>query len=354
MSDDPKIPPQDPPKGAPGPGAVRRAAVRVSEAGLVRFEPLRREGVLPTLATPAMSGIDIVSWAERHREIVRSRLVEGGAILFRGFEIGGAERFEKLIEAISGSLLQYNYGSTPRSRVGGNIYTSTEYPAHQEIPLHNEMSYSRDWPLKIWFFCAQASPVGGQTPIADSRRVYERVNPAIRDRMSRGGVLYVRNFGEGLDVPWQKVFQTDDRVKVEEFCRTMKIDFEWRGGDRLRTREICQAAERHPGTGEWVWFNQAHLFHVSNIGAEARDQLLETYGESGLPRNAYYGDGTPFEAPELEQIRQAYRAEEIVFPWESGDVLMVDNMLTAHARKPYSGPRRVIVGMAESWSRPIA
>ena len=336
-------------KGAGALGGVRRAAVRLSEESLVRLEPLRDGGPLPLLATPAASGLDLSSWAGRHRELLRSRLVENGAILFRGFEVAGVEDFERLIEGIAGPLLEYTYGSTPRSRVGGNIYTSTEYPAHQEIPLHNEMSYSHDWPLKIFFFCVQPSPQGGETPLCDSRRVFDRIDPDLRDRLIGKGVLYVRNYGEGLDVPWQKVFQTDDRSQVEQFCRAAGIVWEWREGDRLRTREVCQAAGRHPVTDEAVWFNQAHLFHVSNVSQEARDQLLASYAEEDLPRNAYYGDGTRFEEEDLQEIRDAYRGEAVAFPWEAGDILMVDNMLTAHARKPFSGPRRVVVGMAESW-----
>jgi len=339
------------PEGLSGAASLvpRRKPLRLSEEDLVRTEPLRQYGRLPLLATPAVPGVDLVSWAGRHRELLRSRLIENGAILFRGFEVAGVEGFEEFIRVIAGPLLEYKYGSTPRSHVSGGIYTSTEYPAHQEIPLHNEMSYSRDWPLKIWFLCVQPALEGGETPIADSRRVFERIDPAVRDRMMRKGVLYVRNYGEGLDVPWQKVFQTEDRERVEEFCRAAGIDFEWREGDRLRTREVCQAAEEHPVTHEAVWFNQAHLFHVSNVSAEARDQLLASYAQEDLPRNSYYGDGSPFDGADLEQIREAYRAEAVAFPWHAGDILMVDNMLTAHARKPYSGPRRVVVGMAESW-----
>ena len=332
-------------------GGVRRSSIRLSEEDLIRTEPLRQDGPLPLLATPTVSGIDLVGWAQRHRETLRSRLVENGAILFRGFQLSGAEGFEEFIRVIGGPLLDYKYGSTPRSHVSGGIYTSTEYPAHQEIPLHNEMSYSRDWPLKIWFLCVVPASQGGETPIADSRRVFERIDSGVRDRMIRKGVLYVRNYGEGLDVPWQKVFQTEDREAVEEFCRKGGIRWEWRGEDRLRTREVCQAAERHPVTGEMVWFNQAHLFHISNVSPEARRQLLASYREEDLPRNAYYGDGTPFEDSELEQIREAYRVEAVVFPWQAGDILMVDNMLAAHARKPYSGKRSVIVGMAESWQQ---
>ncbi len=332
-------------------GGSRRTSVRLSEEDLVHTEPLRRDGRLPLLATPAVAGVDLTSWAERHRELLRSQLIENGAILFRGFEVGGIDDFEKFLNTVSGPLLEYKYGSTPRSHVSGNIYTSTEYPAHQEIPLHNEMSYSRDWPLKIAFLSVQPAPRGGETPIADSRKVFERIDPALRERMIRKGVLYVRNYGGGLDVPWQKVFQTEERATVEEFCRRAGIFCEWREADRLRTREVCQAAERHPITGEMVWFNQAHLFHVSNVSPEARAQLLASYREEDLPRNAYYGDGSSFQDAELEQIRQAYRSEEVVFPWQAGDILMVDNMLTAHARKPYSGARRVVVGMAESWQQ---
>lgn len=330
---------------------VRRSAVRLSSPDLVKFEPLREEGALPLLATPAVAGVDLVSWAETNGDSLGVRLLAAGAVLFRGFEIAGTDRFEQLIAAVSGPLLEYKYGSTPRTRVGGNIYTSTEYPAHQEIPLHNEMSYSRDWPLKIWFLCVRPSPKGGETPIADSRGVLERIDPAVRERMIRTGVLYVRNYGKGLDVPWQKVFQTESRAEVEQFCMDSGIEFEWREGDRLRTREVCQAAERHPVTGEMVWFNQAHLFHLSNLALEAREQLLETFGPEELPRNSYYGDGSPFEDADLEGIRAAYRSEAVAFPWQAGDVLMVDNMLTAHARRPYSGPRQIVVGMADSWRR---
>ncbi|WP_374050058.1 TauD/TfdA family dioxygenase [Paenibacillus larvae] len=59
-------------------------------------------------------------------------------------------------------------------------YTSTEYPANQYIPLHNEMSYTTNWPIKIWFYAVQTAKKGGETPLADSRKVYECIDPSIR------------------------------------------------------------------------------------------------------------------------------------------------------------------------------
>jgi alpha-ketoglutarate-dependent taurine dioxygenase len=332
-------------------GRRDRQVFRVSTETLVRMRPLRSEGPLPLLVEPAVAGVDIAAWAASNRERLEKDLLAHGAILLRGFAVDSVEKFQRLITGLWGPLLQYTFGSTPRSHVSGNVYTSTEYPAHQEIPLHNEMSYSRDWPLKIWFLCLQPSLQGGETPLGDSRKVYERIDPRISNRFAEKKVLYVRNYGEGLDVPWQKVFETSDRARVEQLCGAAGIEWEWRDGNRLRTRELCQAVARHPRTGETVWFNQAHLFHVSSLPPEGREALLSTFAEEDLPRNAYYGDGSPIEEGALESIRAVLRAETVAFRWGAGDVLLVDNMLTAHGRRPFSGPRRVVVGMTDSYGK---
>lgn len=328
-------------------GGARRREVDVSTASLVRSEPLAPGAALPLAVRPGVPGVDLIEWASGNREWIGERLGEHGGVLFRGFALDSIADFERLVGAVSGDLLQYTYRSTPRSEVEGRIYTSTEYPPDQHIPLHNEMSYSRSWPMKIWFYCATPSPSGGETPIADSRKVFARIDPALRRRFVERGVMYVRNYGGGLDLPWQDVFNTADRAEVEAFCRGAGIELEWRGDDGLCTRQVCQAAARHPATGERVWFNQAHLFHVSSLKPELRRSLIEDLGIDGLPRNACYGDGTPIGDAELDEVRRALVAEEVAFPWQQGDLLLLDNMLAAHGRRPFSGPRRILVGMAE-------
>jgi hypothetical protein len=156
--------------------------------------------------------------------------------------------------------------------------------------------------------------------------------------------MYVRNYGDGLDLSWQNVFQTDDRAKVEAYCRTAEIEFEWKNENELRTWQVCQAVAKHPHTGEMVWFNQAHLFHVSSLTSEIRDSLFASV-DGEPPRNAYYGDGSPIEDEALEEIRAAYARAAVIFPWQGRDVLVLDNMLAAHGRMPYRGPRQIVVGM---------
>ena len=129
-------------------------------------------------------------------------------------------------------------------------------------------------------------------------------------------------------------------------------DVSYRNYDgELRTRQTCQAVAVHPVTGDNVWFNQAHLFHISNLQAEVRESLLDIVDEEDLPRNVYYGDGSAIEDEVLAQIRAVLDECAISFPWQEGDVLMLDNMLSAHARSPFEGPRKVIVAMAEGHSQ---
>ncbi|KAF1072470.1 MAG: hypothetical protein GAK45_00174 [Pseudomonas citronellolis] len=320
----------------------------MTSSSLFHIAPLlEARGGLPLLVQASGEGIDLLDALGELQPLVSERLPHCAGILFRGFQVGAPERFREFAAGFGHPLLNYEFGSTPRSNVTSGVYTSTEYPQHQHIPLHNEQAYTREWPLKIWFYCVQAALEGGETPIADSREIYRQVDAGIRQRFSERGLMYTRNFGNGLDVAWEQVFNTPDRVSVEAYCRAHAIECQWKEDGELRTRQVCQAVARHPHTGDWVWFNQAHLFHVSNLPPEVRESLLEIVDEDDLPRNVYYGDGSPIEPSVLDEIRGVLDAARISFPWYSGDVLMLDNMLAAHARAPFKGPRKVVVAMAE-------
>jgi alpha-ketoglutarate-dependent taurine dioxygenase len=328
------------------PGKVTRKPFNVSQEELVTVGPLKAGEELPLVISPSVEGLDLAAWAPGNRELINAYLLKHGGILFRNFNISSPEAFEQFVVSSSTEPLPYKERSSPRTPVMNNIYTSTDYPANQSIFLHNENSYQHTWPLKIFFFCMFPSEQGGETPIADCRKVFKRIDPEVRQRFVENGWMLVRNFGEGLSLSWQSVFQTEDKFAVETYCRNAGIEVEWRG-KCLRTRQTRQAVARHPATGEPVWFNHAAFFHVSTLEPSTREVLLAGLEEEELPNNTYYGDGSPIELSVLEAIREAYRSETVVFTWQEGDILMLDNMLVAHGRNPYAGRRKILVAMTE-------
>lgn len=331
---------------------MRTEHVDTAHDATFRTSRLEPNQDLPLIIEPAVPGAGLASWVRDRREMINEMLLGYGALLFRNFRERSTEEFQECAQALSLDLLDYSERSSPRSQVQGRVYTSTEYPADQVIYLHNENSYQRAWPLKILFFCVTAPEEGGETPIADCRKVYRRIDPEIRQRFLDKKWMVVRNFGDGFGLPWQTVFQTSSKEAVEHYCHDNGIEVEWKSGDRLRTRAIRPAIGRHPSTGELSWFNHATFFHVSTLSPMLREALeCEFDSELDYPSSSYYGDGSPIEDATMEHLRAAYAQEKVAFRWREGDLLMLDNFMVAHAREPFSGPRRIVVGMAQpqSW-----
>lgn len=308
---------------------------------------------MPVLVRPEGDS-SLEAWATESAAWIDDTLLREGAVLFRGFDVDSAAAFGRISPVLLRQPVDYIYRSTPRTRVGDRIYTATEYRADASIPFHNENAYQRDWPMRVAFCCLQAPLTGGGTPLARTARVTARIDPRVREAFAVRGVMYVRNYGHGVDLTWQTTFQTDSRAEVEAFCARESIEWKWLPDDRLRTRQMSQGMARHPVTGQELWFNQAHLFHVSSLGEEQASIMLELFGEADLPRHAYFGDGARIDPSMLAHVREAYDAERISFSWEAGDVLLVDNMLVAHARDPYTGSRQVLVAMGDLHGRYVS
>ena len=139
---------------------------------------------MPVLVRASEPGVPLPSTAEE-RTRIEAQLLTSGAVLLRGFAVTSRIHFSAFAESFGRPLVSYEFGSTPRTALGAGVYTSTEYPAHRSIPLHNEQSYTRNWPMKLWFHCAHAALSGGATPIADSRRIYARIPARIRERFAQ-------------------------------------------------------------------------------------------------------------------------------------------------------------------------
>src|SRR5436305_967012 len=221
---------EDPKSGVKRLPATRRRSIDMAQTELIKTAYLQPDRPLPLLITPAVDGVNLIEWAASNRELIEAQLLKHGGLLFRGFALGSVAGFEQFISATAGGWAEYREPATPRSQVSGNIYTSTDYPAAQRIFLHNENSHTESWPMKICVYCVTPAQQGGETPIADCRNMFARIDPAVRERFVQKKIMYVRNFGDSLGFPWQQVFKTDDKTEVEAYCRQNGIAAEWKPG----------------------------------------------------------------------------------------------------------------------------
>lgn len=316
----------------------------------IRTALLDEKRVFPLVIEATDADLDAVAWATSQRDFIEQHLRTHAGILFRNFGLTTPQEFEAFAEAIQPGLYG-NYGDLPKKEGGRNTYRSTPYPERQMILYHNESSHLERWPRKQLFFCEFPSPVGGATPIVDCREMLRQLPSDVVEEFERKGLLYVRTFTRNLDVSWRDFFKTDSKEEVEARLKEAGIEWQWLGDDELQTRTRCPAVVTHPVTGGRVFFNQVQLHHVSCLEPDVKEDLLGMVGQERLPRNVYFGDGSVISDEMMKVVGEAYEACAVRFDWRRGDVVMVDNMLAAHARDPYEGPRKIVVAMGDIYER---
>lgn len=336
-------------QGSDGPAVgglrgMRRKAVSAVKLVDIGFIP-GNEDRLPAVITPALDNVDLAGWCAGHEDELSGYLDRFGAVLFRGFGLQDASDFEAVASAIAGDLFA-EYGDLPPESASERVYGSTPYPPDKMILFHNESSHLSSWPLRQFFFCVTPAPDRGETPLLDCREVLRLLEPSIREQFTARGLMYVRNFSEGIDVPWADFFHTEERSEVERICSEAGMTCEWTDNG-LRVRQLAQAVVMHPRTGEEAFFNQVQLHHVSCLDEETRTALRQLFDDEDLPRNVYFGDGSSIPDHVIGRIGELYEELCVEFPWQQGDLLAVDNMLVAHARRPFSGPRKLLVAMGQ-------
>jgi len=320
---------------------------------LVSIRPLLESSDLITLVEPSIDGLELSSWIKSNSEFITSHLHVNGAIMFRGFNLKQDRDFVDVIGAFDFTPVgAENFEeSTPREKVSDGVYTTTSFPSDQTIALHSDYTASINGASKICFFCHTPSLIGGQTPFADTRRVFRGLDKEVREKFERLGWRLVRNYGSGLGLSWQDTFYGKDKRAIERHCNDMSIDVSW-NGEKMSTSQTRSAIYTHPITGEDCWFNHIAFWHIENLPESVRNTMLEAVGVEGLPFNTYYGDGSEIPAAVAHHIRDILFAEKKIFNWEKGDVLIADNILTCHGREPFKGERKVRVSLFDKFRRP--
>ncbi len=321
------------------------------------------EQKLPLLIEPTqeLTFEKFLNLLKEKKHFFESKMLNFGGLLFRGFPVSGAEAFNQVVEALDlGKPVNYVGGDTPRDKVRNQVYTSTEAPPNFMIPLHNEMSFINNYPKHIYFYCDHPPAKGGETTIADARRIYERIGVDVKERFVKRELKYVSNFYgrswllnlinkyQRAHKTWMDAFETDDREEVSKRCESNEFGYKWNKGDWLQVIYNRPSVIAHPKTGERVWFNQAHLYDYNPrllgkfnwLGTKLLYMKKDT-----ILHEIYHKDDKKVARNDIYHVMDVLEDETIKFPWQKGDVLVLDNVLAMHGRAPFSGKRRILASL---------
>jgi len=291
---------------------------------------------------------DAPSWAAEHREALRGVVAEHGSVLVRGLGLRDAAEVGAVSRRLATGLMTEREAFASRRSYDDGVYSATKWPPNQPMCMHHELSYTLEFPGLLLFACLSAPSAGGATAVADSPTVLDALPTELVARFEREGWLLTRNYNDEIGASFAEAFGTEDRGAVERYCRANGIELEWQPDGGLRTRQRRSAVVRHPVTGQRCWFNQIPFLNEWTIASEIREYLVDVYGAEGLPFNTSFGNGDPIGEDVVELLNQVYEANTAREPWQAGDLLLVDNVRTAHAREAFEGPREVLVAMADA------
>jgi len=301
---------------------------------------------------------------ERDGETIRSALPRHGAVLLRETGVTEPDDLEWFLAELTGSSPSaYDGGVSPRRRVAGRVYTSTELPGHIPLGLHNELSYSSKYPSSLAFLGRSRATSGGETLLANGRAVLAGIDREVVSAFERRGVRYDFTYpgrnrmletlnrvsGGLVGKTWMEVFETDDRALAEERCRRAGFEVDPSDGEGIRAHVVRPATITHPQTGEKAWFNHAHVFEpnpqASGWAAYAETKVAYLWPSLHL-HAATYGDGSRIPRRALDAVGRAIARETVSILLEPTDLLLIDNLVCMHGRARFRGPRKVLVAMA--------
>jgi alpha-ketoglutarate-dependent taurine dioxygenase len=319
------------------------------------------EGELPLVIEPKKSTtIDaFLDLLKHNNEFFRKSLLKHGGLLFRNFPITNEQDFGALIKTLNvGPFMNYIGGDSPRNKICEGIYTSTEAPPYIKIPLHNEFSFVNKYPKHIFFYCHIAPEKNGETIIGDARKIYQKMDPSVREKFKNKGLKYTSRYFYKNDFmrfitrnshkTWINVFETHNKNEVERLCHENDFLFKWNKNDWLEVSQVRPATIKHPLTQDSIWFNQAHLydFNPKFLGWWRYLGVKLVYSRKYTKlHDVSFADESSIPRQDLYHVMDVLDANTIAFPWQKGDVLVLDNILSMHGRATFSGKRRILTAM---------
>lgn len=331
------------------------------------------EEKLPLIIQPQdqkeLSAEHLVQFLTEENTLFQEQLLQYGAVLLRNFQVNSPDEFLNVINACAlGTVFNYDFCTVLRTKIQPGVYTSINY-TQKSIPMHNEKAYDYDTPSHIYFNCTQPSETGGLTPLIDGNKLWLSLPEPLKNKLELHGVMYCRYFyGEGIKLKlirkigggincrtWMEQFDTQEKNVVDEILADTIYQHQWTIGNGLITKKIMPPYRRHPISDKVVWFNQCHnlnRYYSTNtnfIRLKVKNPIARYIMQlpSLSPLMARFGNEEHFSKNEISIINQLMLEQQVMTPWQKGDVMIVDNYSCLHGKTAHTGKRVILVGMTQ-------
>ena len=322
----------------------------------------------PAVVERRRPDLKLLALVEARRGELSALLEARGAILFRGFGVADPDDFEGVLGALGlKASADYPFGVSPRHAVTKRVFKSTEYANFMVIPPHTEMAYLRWRPRWISFYCVVPPEIFGETPVYDVAAAFDRLLPALQQRLLGLDMSYVRHVRHKkalvtFERTIAETFGTTDRAAIEAYCREWDIRSSWIGDKFLRAETVLPAVALHPDTGRRclnAQFVNAHSL-ISGIERIAgrypglmraifKAYIRFQYRKPTVHYRSKPASGPDFTADEVAALDRAIHGSSSVFRWRQGDMIVIDNVRAAHGRLNVKGPRRILTALGDMY-----
>ncbi|KAI8799503.1 hypothetical protein BJ742DRAFT_133531 [Cladochytrium replicatum] len=288
----------------------------------------------------------VLAWLSAHKSDLEAALELHGAVLFRGLPgLNDAQDFDAFGKSLSWGEFAYVNGAAPRTKVFGSVYTTNEGPADTLIGWHNEVSQSISPPARLIFACEVAAQSGGATSFLYGPEAYLKISEAEPDfvtKLGEKGIVYVREMSEETNHNlnngrgWKDSYNVKTKEELAVALEKLKVTYEWTpSGNLLTYSPPLPGTRANPKTNLPVWFN--------SIGGA----FIDTTVTLGAPsdKGLQWGDRSAPEHAQLQRIFDLLEGIRVDVDWQAGDVVVVNNHLALHARRPYAGKRKVYASL---------